>query len=141
MLTIEKVALLRTAPIFSSIPDAVLAAVAQIAEEVEVAAGQTFIQEGALEGWMYIVIEGEVRVHHNETTLLTLGPGRSVGELAVLDPQPRAASVSALTPARLFRVDQAPLDELMSDAPEIARGIIQALCQRVREHGEQAQRL
>jgi HEAT repeat protein/ATP/ADP translocase len=135
LLIIEKVAILRTVDIFATIPDYVLASVAQIVEEVELAPGDTFIQEGALEDCMYIVVEGEVRVHSQGRTIITLGPGKSVGELAVLDPEPRAAAVTAVSPSLLFRLDKEPFDEVMADRPEIAQGVIRALCRRVREQG------
>jgi hypothetical protein len=46
LLTIEKVAVLRTIPIFASIPDYVLASVASIIEEIELQPGETFISMG-----------------------------------------------------------------------------------------------
>ena len=135
MITIEKVALLRAIPFFAGIPDFILASVAQITEEIELAAGQTFIQEGALEDTMYIIVDGTVRVHSQDKTIITLGPGQSVGELAVLDPEPRSANVSTLEDTLLFRIEKVLFDDVMADRPEIARGVIQALCQRVREQG------
>lgn len=135
MLTIEKVALLRAIDIFASTPDYVLAAVANIAAELELEAEATFIQEGAFGDCMYLVIDGQARVHSRGETIILLGPGQSVGELAVLDPEPRSASVSALTPLRLFKIDKAHFDEAMADRPEIAQGVIRALCQRVRAQG------
>lgn len=130
---IEKVAILKSVKIFADTPDYVLASVAGIVDEVEVAPEETFIQEGALGDCMYIIIDGEVRVHSGAKTILTLGAGKSVGELAVLDPEPRVASVTALQETRLFRINQDAFDEVMADRPEIARGVIRALCQRVRD--------
>ncbi len=135
MIIIEKVAFLRTVPLFAAIPDYVLASVAQIAEEVELPEGEMFIREGDVEDCMYIVVDGSVRVHRQEKTIITLGVGKSVGELAVLDPEPRAAAVTTLEPTHLFRIAKPPFDEVMADRPEIAQGVIRALCERVREQG------
>ena len=135
MLTIEKVAILRAVPIFANVPDDVLASVAQIMEEVNLAAGEVFIQEGALEDCMYLVVEGEVRVFSQGNTIIVLGSNQAVGELAVLDPEPRSASVSAVGPVMLFRIDKTPFDEVMADRPELASGVIRALCRRVRDQG------
>jgi CRP-like cAMP-binding protein len=134
LLTIEKVAYLRQVDIFAGTPDFVLAAVAQIAEEISLDDGETFIEEGAVEDTMYVIVEGEVRVHAGDQTLITLGPGDSVGELAVLDPEPRAASASAAGEALLFRLGKAAFDDVMVDRPEIAQGVIHALVRRVRAH-------
>ncbi|MBV7332394.1 cyclic nucleotide-binding domain-containing protein [Chloroflexi bacterium TSY] len=132
LLTIEKVAILKSVDIFSNTPDYVLASVAAIAEEVDLLPDETFIQEGDLGDCMYIIVDGEVRVHNDDRILFNLGKGKSVGELAVLDPEPRAASVTAVVETQLFRIDKDAFDEVMADRPEIAQGVIRALCQRVR---------
>lgn len=135
LLTIERVALLQSIDIFAETPSRILASVARIVEEVELVPGENFIQEGDTDDCLYIVIEGEVRVHHNEHTLLILGPGKTVGELALLDPEPRSASVTAVDNVFLFRIDREPFEEVMADRPEIAQGIIRTLTRRIREQG------
>ena len=54
------------------------------------------------------------------------------GEMALLDPEPRSASVTALEDSQLFRLDQIPFYDLMADRAEVARGIIHVLTQRLR---------
>ena len=49
-----------------------------------------------------------------------------------LMPAPRAASVTALEPTLVLRVDQAVLDELLVDWPELAHGVIAELVSRLR---------
>lgn len=138
LLTIEKVAILKAVNIFAKTPDYVLASVAAIVDEVYLQPDQTFIHKGELGDCMYIIVEGEVRVHagtdsvSNQKTIMTLGPGQSVGELAVLDPEPRAASVTSIGETWLFRIDKDAFAEVMADRPEIVNGVIQALCQRIR---------
>jgi CRP-like cAMP-binding protein len=56
-----------------------------------------------------------------------------VGELAALVPEPRSASVTAVEPATLLRIDKPVLDELLADRPALASGIIAALVAMVRE--------
>jgi CRP-like cAMP-binding protein len=68
----------------------------------------------------------------DRSRLIELGPGATVGELAVLVPAPRAASVTALEPTLVLRVDQAVLDELLVDWPELAQGVIAELVSRLR---------
>ena len=135
LLTIERVAMLKSIDIFAETPDYILASVARIIEEVELLPGENFIREGEPGECLYIVIEGEVRVHSNERTILILGPGKIVGELALLDPEPRSASVTAVDDAFLFRLDREPFDEVMADRPEIAQGIIRTLVRRIRQQG------
>lgn len=135
LLTIERVALLKTMDIFAETPDYVLASVARIIEEVELAPGETFIKQGEAGDCMYVIIHGRVRVHSGDRTIIVLGTGETVGEFAILDPEPRSASVTAEESALLFRIDKAPFDEVMADRPEIAQGIIRELVGRLREQG------
>ena len=97
--------------------------------------GENFIREGEPGDCLFIVIEGEVRVHSDDKTIILLGPGKTVGELALLDPEPRSASVTAMEDTFLFRIDREPFDEVMADRHEIAYGVIRALTRRLREQG------
>jgi CRP-like cAMP-binding protein len=59
-----------------------------------------------------------------------------VGELAVLDPQPRAGTVTALTEVLAFRLRKVDFDEALRTRPEVAAGVIGELVERLREsHG------
>ena len=60
-------------------------------------------------------------------TLVESGPGGVVGELAVLAPAPRSASVTAIEPTLLLRLRRGPFEELLDDRPEIARVVISTL--------------
>jgi hypothetical protein len=135
-LTLEKVIILKTVSIFAETPDEILAEVASLLEEVEVAADTTILTKGEMGSCMYIIVDGRVRVHDGDHTLTSLGARDIFGELAVLDPEARSASVTALGETRLFRLDQEAFYELMADRIEVVRGIIRVLCQRVRGRTE-----
>jgi CRP-like cAMP-binding protein len=130
--TIERVIALKQASIFAETPDETLAEVAVLLEEVPLNAGETIIEEGDLGDCMYIIVAGEVRVHVGERTLNHLQAGDLFGEMAVLDAEPRSASVTAVVDTQLLRLDQAPLYEVMEDRGEVARGIIRVLSRHVR---------
>jgi CRP-like cAMP-binding protein len=132
LLTIERVALLRRVDLFSQTPDRVLAGVAQVLEEVEVPAGAMVMEAGAHEDWLFVVADGELEVRRGDHRAV-IPTGDVVGELAVLDPQPRTADVVALTPALLFRLRKAAFDEVMATRPEVARGVVRELVRRLRE--------
>lgn len=132
LITVERVALLRRVRLFSGTPERALAGLAQVVEEVEVSAGETVMREGAVEDWLYVVVDGELEVVRDDRRA-TIRAGGVVGELAVLDPMPRSATVRAVTDALLFRLDKASFDEAVELRPEIARGVIIELVARLRE--------
>ena len=135
-LTIEKVLLLTSVGIFSSTPSDVLVQLAQAIDEVCLAAGDTLFSLGDIGTAMYVIVEGRMRVHIDDQTIVELGEREIVGELAALDPEPRSASVSALVPSRLFRIEQETLLDLMTDQPEIVRGVIRELARRIRRSNQ-----
>jgi hypothetical protein len=130
--TVEKVLILKTVSMFSQTPDHVLADVANLLEEVDVSEQETIFTQGDPGDSLYVIVDGKVRVHDGERLLNYLGERDVFGEMALLDPEPRLASVTAVEATRLFRLDQAPFYELMAERPEVATGIIRVLSGRLR---------
>ena len=130
--TIEKVVVLKGVSLFSETPDEVLADVAALLEEVEVDAGQVVFRKGDVGSALYVVVEGRVRVTSQDRVLVELGPRDIFGEMAALDTEPRSATVTALEPTSMFRLEQEALYELMADRIEVVRGVIRILCGRLR---------
>jgi CRP-like cAMP-binding protein len=81
---------------------------------------------------MYIIVDGEVRVHDGDMFLNFLGTRAVFGEMAALDPEPRSASVTAVVPTHLFRLEQQAFYRLMEGRIEIVRGVVHVLCQHLR---------
>ncbi len=133
----ERVAVLAQAPIFYGLPEEVLARLTELTEDVAVRPGQKFITAGDIEPWMYLVVSGEARVHDGDRTIATVTAGSTVGELAVLDPAPRSADVTANEPCQLLRLDHAHLAELMMEEPELTEGIISMLVRMIRSNSDQ----
>jgi CRP-like cAMP-binding protein len=131
--TIERVVALHRVPLFADVPGRTLAALARRASEVEAGEGDVVIAQGAVEQHLFVVVAGRLRVHRGHETVIELGPGATVGELAALVPEARSASVTALEASRLLRIDKPLLDELLADRPALAHGIIAALVAMVRE--------
>src|SRR5438552_1405189 len=75
---VERVAALHRVKLLAGIPGRVLAAVAEGAIENRLSAGDVLMEEGAVEAHLYAVVEGRVRVHRGDRTLVELGPGATV---------------------------------------------------------------
>ena len=100
---VERVAALHRVELFVGIPGRVLAAVAEAAVQVRPSPGEVLMEEGAVEAHLYAIVKGRVRVHRGDRTIVELGPGTTVGELAALVPAPRTATVTASSHARPAR--------------------------------------
>ncbi|MBK9232657.1 MAG: cyclic nucleotide-binding domain-containing protein [Anaerolineae bacterium] len=125
-------AILRTTTIFMTTTDEALEDVADLLRPQSLAAGQLLFARGDPGDCMYIVVKGRVRVHDGERVLNDLWAGAVVGEMAILDDAGRVASVTAIEPTQLLRLDEAPFQALMDAQPEIGFAIINVLCQYLR---------
>jgi CRP-like cAMP-binding protein len=134
LLTIEKVLILKSVPVFSSVPESQLVDLATIAESVEYDAGEIIMNQGDLGTSMYIVVDGRVRIFDGDKDLAEQGTRAVFGELAALDPEPRAASVQAIEDCTLLRLDGESLYDLMSGNKEVTRGIVHVLCDYTRQN-------
>ncbi len=130
--TVEKVLILRSVNLFRSTPDDALAELGEIISEVEIPSGINIVQKGEPGSSMFIIVHGKVAVMDGERVLNTLGDRAVFGELALLDTEPRSATIRALEDTLLFRLDQESFYELMSDRVEVAMGTIQMLTGNLR---------
>lgn len=131
--TVEKVLFLKSIDLFSQIPGEDLAAVALISTEEQREPGDEIFAEGEAGDALYLVIDGKVRVHKADRVIAELGERECFGEMAILDAAPRSATVTAVSDTTLLKITREDFQEIMSEKPEIARGIIQVLTRRLRD--------
>ena len=77
---------------------------------------------------MYIVIDGRGRIFKGNRDLAEHGARAVFGELAALDPEPRAASVQALEDCTLLRLGGESFYDLESGNKQMTLGIARVLC-------------
>jgi CRP-like cAMP-binding protein len=104
-------------PIFGGLPDAVLARVIDLAREVHVPPGGLIFAEGDVARSMFIVRQGELEIckrgrDGTEFCLATLQRGDCVGEMSLIDIQPRSATARAVGEATLCVIDQQEIAKL-----------------------------
>ena len=131
--TVEKVLFLKSVDLFSRIPGEDLAQIADIAQEVVFESGELIIQEGEMGDSMFLIVEGQVMVHRLGQELTHLGEREAFGEMAILDNEPRSASVTASMDTTCLKVAREDFYELMSEKIEIAYGVIRVLTHRLRD--------
>jgi len=83
--------------------------------------GATVFHEGDSESFMCLICEGELQIMRSDfpATLSVLGPGSTVGEMALIDGKPRSASALALTDALLYVMTRSNFFRLAEDHPAI----------------------
>lgn len=131
--TVEKALFLKSVPLFSALAGEELAELALIATEVDADAGEEVVREGDAGDALFLVVEGKLRVLRGGREISRLGEREPFGEMALLDPGPRSATVRAETDVRLLRIAREEFEELLADRPAVARGVIAVLVRRLRE--------
>jgi len=81
---------------------------------------------------MYIVTDGEVQILAGSTVMETAGPGSIFGEMALIDDEPRIASVVAKTDCRVVAVDRRRFLYMVQETPNFALAVMKVLADRLR---------
>lgn len=78
--------------------------------------GETIIEEGSYDNWIYFLISGHVRIIKNGEEIDTLRrTGDIFGEMCVIDGCPRSASIEAMDDVICLATDVSFMDSLYSD--------------------------
>lgn len=129
---VEKVLFLKGIDLFSALAGEDLAEIAAITEEVTRDRGEVILTEGEHGDALYFVIEGRVAVKKGAKVLAELGEREVFGEMALLDPGPRSATVEALDDVTLLAIARDDFDDLMRERPEVPIGVLKVLVRRLR---------
>ena len=135
--TLEKTIILKSVDLFKSIPAENLSRVAQITEEVRCEKDDPIIEEGEYGDSLFIVVNGNVKIHKGETEITRMGEGSCIGDMALLDGEPRSADVTAVEETTLFKIEQEGFYEVMGSHGDIMEAIIKNLSGRVRNMNDQ----
>jgi hypothetical protein len=134
---IEKMFALGSAPMFSHLPPEGLAELAYASVDAEYAPGQTLCEQDEQGEEVFILLAGEVLIFQgrgaDEHLIGVEGPGSLIGEMAVLDPAPRSATVrSGANGVHVLHLNGGAFRDVLNANPTIASGIIRTLAQRLR---------
>jgi CRP/FNR family cyclic AMP-dependent transcriptional regulator len=125
-------AILRQIPLFREFDDAACDATIAVLRLRQFSAGDSVFQQGEVGDTMVIVSSGHLRVELDDgrgmrTAIGSISAGEIVGEMAVLDPAPRASCVTAVSDTVVFELNRAGLQELRLTCPPASAAIVSAV--------------
>lgn len=123
-------------PLFRRCSKRSLRTIARHTEVVNVAAGTEVVTEGDDGETFFLVLDGELAVSRNGRTTATLGPSDHFGELALLDPAPRSATVTAVGDVELAVLSVRMFRVLLREMPQISAGLLGSLASQLRSERE-----
>ena len=104
--------------------------------------GAQLMRQGDISDSLHIILTGRVRITRSHPQILRpvvlaeLGPGDVIGEMGVLDHEPRSATVTALNAVETLELDAFALSQTILDHPEAAAALLRVLSRRLRSTDE-----
>jgi CRP/FNR family transcriptional regulator, cyclic AMP receptor protein len=118
------------APLFQGLSKRELRLVSARTTRLDEPAGRTLITEGAPGHEFIIVLDGQVEVWSKDRHLATRGPGEHLGEMALVEHQPRSATVSTTTRVTIDVISDHDFRALMDEVPALVPRIAAAITAR-----------
>jgi CRP-like cAMP-binding protein len=128
--------LLERHPLLVNLEPAQLERIARAGEIESYNPGEAIVVEGSLGDALFLILSGQTAVHHASKTFATLGGGDLFGEMSLIEPVARSASVTATTATFVFRLPHEALRELLAEDAHAASvllvRIVKTLSDRLR---------
>ena len=133
----NKAQLLKGVDLFSALSDAQIGQVASTAAEQNYKRGQNIVAQSETSDAFFLIAQGSVKVTANavggrEVILATLGAGDFFGEMALMDGEPRSATVRTVAKTKLFRIDRESFLKSLRRQPDLALALLAEMSRRLR---------
>jgi CRP-like cAMP-binding protein len=128
--------LLERHPLLVNLEPAQLERIARAGEIESYNPGEPIVVEGSLGDALFLILSGQAAVHQGAKTFATLAGGDLFGEMSLVEPAPRSASVTAMSAAFVFRLPHDALRAMLTDDAHAASvllvQIVKTLSERMR---------
>ena len=123
---------LRSVPLFSALPEEIIARMATRFKTEDVSLGNTLIVEGADLSKFFIIAQGQVEVlskgvHGTDLRIALLAEGEFFGETDIVSDKPSDITVRTITPCILLTLSRKDLDTVLSELPGLKGDFAQAI--------------
>ncbi|MBT3923826.1 MAG: cyclic nucleotide-binding domain-containing protein [Nitrospina sp.] len=118
---------------FSSLfGDMELEQVFEAGKQIFLKKGQVLFSEGAFQETMYIILSGKMEVYKRHKQIAVRGTGDFVGEMALVESKPRAASVRALANSEVLEIEKDTFFKYFASNPKVVWEILKTVSARNR---------
>ncbi|MCH7789713.1 MAG: cyclic nucleotide-binding domain-containing protein [Acidobacteria bacterium] len=124
--------LLAEVPLFARCTKRALATIARHAEVASFEGGQDLVIEGNKGDAFFVLLEGGCTITKGSKKLGDVEPGGYFGELALLDPAPRSATITTTTPSTVAVLGPRMFRTLVREYPDLAEGLLSGLAAQLR---------
>ena len=128
-----KLKALSQVPLFAHATKKELDFIAREGDEIDVPAGKQLITQGRPGDTFYVQLSGESEVKIDGKRRRVMKPGDFFGEISMLDGGPGTATVTTLTPGRLFVMSHSQFRDAIKANDSLMLKVLKAMGQRLRE--------
>ncbi len=136
MTSVEKATALRHAELLGQLGADDLLQLAAVAEERPFDTGDTLFYQGEDGDYLYVILDGRIRVERDGREVFTASPGETIGTFSILDRRPRSASAIAAEPSRTLAIHRADMGQILADNYSLVEGIFEYLTGIIRKMNE-----
>jgi HEAT repeat protein/ATP/ADP translocase len=134
----ERILFLKKVPLFADLPPTDLKQVAAISNEVLFSNEDLIVAQGETGDEMFVIVSGEVGVRvkaegKDEVQVAQRKAGDVVGEMAIINREPRMASLVALGETRMLCIDRKSFEGLLRERPEVCLAVMRVLALRLKD--------
>jgi CRP-like cAMP-binding protein len=128
----EAVGMLAEVPLLATLSRRHLGRIAKVATTKRYGPGSALVRAGGPANAFYVILDGRVRVETPHGAIELQG-GDFFGEMALIDGEPRSATVTAVGEVYALAVPRAKFLKLLAAEPKIALAIMATLTRRLRD--------
>ena len=123
---------LQAVDLFADLEPRELDVLANVARDYQFAAGDVVVAEGDQSGRFHLIVSGRAAASVGDKVVAEFGPGNYFGEMAMIDRQPRSATVTATEDLQTLSLASISVRPLLREHPDITIKMLEKLCARLR---------
>jgi CRP-like cAMP-binding protein len=130
--------------LFSELADSELEEVRALARLQRHPARAVIVAQGDESSDLFLVVDGRLRVsssnvNGDEVVLSIMGPGDVFGEMALLDGEPRSATVTTLEACQVLVIEARAFHALLRRMPALSASLMKVMARRIRDLTDRTQ--
>lgn len=140
----EESSFLSKIPFFQELEPSRLKLLAFTSETINFQNGEILFKAGEPGDCAYVIMEGEVEILStvdNDTRVSLLQINQIFGELALLNDEPRSATLRAKGELKVMKISESLFMELIRESPALALNVLRQLGQKLTESHRQVEEL
>jgi cAMP-dependent protein kinase regulator len=120
-------------PMFQACSEEELSAIAYLATPKAVGAGTAIVREGDAGNEFFVLMMGTATVTRHGHEVGNLEPGNYFGELALFDPAPRNATITADVPLTVAVMERNRFQAALDSVPALRDALLTGMARRLHE--------